>query len=66
MTIISFTKKIWVGSESTLPVSGSADPDPHQNEADPKQWYKDKVTWSYTYEAKKANHFIYVYDVILE
>ena len=40
MSIISFTDKNsetklkFVGS--TIPVSGSPDPDPHQNEADPK------------------------------
>ena len=54
MSIISFTEKIirrklefvrfdvgsGVRSGSTFPGSGSADPDLHQNEADPKHWEK--------------------------
>ena len=45
MSIISFTEKNyekqnWSGSGSTIPRSGSADPNPHQNEADPKNWWE--------------------------
>ena len=31
------------GSGSTIPGSGSVNPDPHQNEADPKHWYHSGV-----------------------
>ena len=39
MSIISITEKKWNLVGSTIPGTGSADPDPHQYEADPKHCY---------------------------
>ena len=55
---ISFTKK----SGSTFPGTGSADPDPHQNEADPKHWemYEAKVVVNGSSYGSKICYFIFL------
>ena len=47
ISIISLKKHesvpFYSGSGSTIPGSGSPDPDPYQNEANPKHWFLSPV-----------------------